>query len=980
LTRSTITPDATQIDAQTPLYNSAIISNYIKYLKSQSIDFDIEALLKCSGINRFDLNDEGHFLTQKEINRFHRCLDKMVDDPDIAYRVGRHTLYLKSTGTLIQYGMQFITIPSMYKVVDRIYSKWSRGHLSRTIITGKSQAEMTISVLPGVREEPFQCRNRQGIFETIAAIQTGKPAQVEHPQCMHRGDDVCRYRIAWKEKPSATWNRMGVYAGILSVLCAAGLPFFVPARIGLLTTLVMGLICLSIFLVGSRLEKRELTGRLKEQGDTADLLLQEIETRHNNARLVQEIGQASVDILEVNTFLASVLESMARNPDFTSGMVALLEDGGRHLCPVASYGIPETEWKRIERMELTVDLDAPGDIFIQSLKKGRPLFFREMETSTVGMTPERIEIIEHLKSDSLISMPLIHKKEPLGLLFVNTNDTKRHTSTSDINLLMGIASQISTGIVNARSYSQIQESEQRYRLLAESVTDVIWVLDLETLRLKYISPSATKAIGYTPDELLAMQLDQYLTPASFERATRAIFEATEGVKTGRTDPASASVTLELEELHKNGTLLPIEVTAGFLLDGMGMPNAVLGISRDLSERKKAERQRAEIEYRLQQSKKMESLGTMAGSIAHNFNNLLMVVLGNLELAKEELPEPSTTVTNIQRAINAAQRSADLSNMMLTYVGQLKKENAPVDLSQVAEAVLENMDESTMSNVKLDLELADPMPLVIADVAQMRQMVSGFVTNAIEALENENGRVRISTGAMHCDRNYLSTLYLKEEMAEGMYAYVEVADTGCGMDTETLTKVFDPFFSTKFTGRGLDMAAVMGIIRSHGGAVKVVSEKNKGAVFTALFPVRGSYLRAIAPESAQTETRIAGKTVLLVDDDTLVMEVGSQFLERLGYTVRSASNGQEALDILDQTSESIDCLLLDYTMPGMDGLETMQRAKAIRPETRVIITSGYTRQQIEDQFTAIARPDDFIQKPFEMKGLGKKLSSVLSKGG
>ena len=260
----------------------------------------------------------------------------------------------------------------------------------------------------------------------------------------------------------------------------------------------------------------------------------------------------------------------------------------------------------------------------------------------------------------------------------------------------------------------------------------------------------------------------------------------------------------------------------------------------------------------------------------------------------------------------------------------------------------------MANVTLDMELADPMPLVAADADQMRQMISGFITNAIEALGKEEGRVRISTGSMQCNKEYLSTTYLKEDMPEGMYAYVEVADTGCGMDAETLGKVFDPFFSTKFTGRGLGMAAVMGIIRSHNGAIKVSSVKNEGSVFTALFPIQGISLRPAAVENRDNEGVPERKTVLLVDDDEMVMDIGNQFLKRMGYSVRTASSGQQALEIFKQAPDRIDCLLLDFTMPGMDGLETMQQVRKIRPDARIIITSGYTRQQIEDRFARLAR--------------------------
>jgi len=978
LTGSNTSAGRSAFNAQTALYNSGILGNYIDYLQSHHVDLDIDELLRCSGLTHFDINDKGHFLTQAQVNRFHRCLDDALDDPEISYKVGQHALQMISTGTIKQYGLQFVTPAAMYKAVDRLYPKWSKGHLSKTTITGKDRADVTVSLRPGVREERFQCRNRHGLFEAIGKISTGQSAQVTHPVCMHRGDDSCRYLIAWREKPSAKWKRLGAGAGILSTALAIGTFFFMPTASWTLLTLAMGVACLSILLLGNRLEKKELTGLLKEQGDTAGRLLNEIEARYHHARLVQEIGLTAADIFEVNTFIETFLASMSRNLDFTRGLIALCDDDRKRLFYVDSFGFSPKEHRLLKKMDFNIDLDRSSDLFIRALKSGRPVFLKDIREQSDDMAPISLEIIEGLRVDTLISAPLIHKKELLGLLFVDPQGAESDHTTSDVNLLMDIASQVSTGIVNARSYSRLQESERRYRLLAENVTDVIWVLDVETLKWKYISPSVETALGYSPEEMKTLTPDQYLTPDSFQRVGTSMGEAMEQAATGAIDPTSISVTLELEAYRKNGTILPVEATAGFIVDEKGKPNAVLGISRDLSGRKKAEKKRTEIENRRQQAKKMESLGTMAGSIAHNFNNLLMVVSGNLELAKEGLPEPSSVAGNIQRAINASHRAADLSSMMLTYVGQMKKECIPVDLSQSVTAVLANLDESKMANVALDLDLADPMPLVAADADQMRQMISGFITNAIEALGKETGRVRVSTGSMHCDKHYLAATYLKEEMPEGMYAYVEVADTGCGMDKETLGNVFDPFFSTKFTGRGLDMAAVMGIIRSHDGAVKVSSVKNEGSVFTAIFPIQGISLRQIKPNRPKTEAGASGRTVLLVDDEEMVMDIGIRFLKHLGYNVRTASGGREALDLFAQVSDSIDCLLLDYTMPGMDGLETMKQIRKIRTDARIIITSGYTRQQIETRFAQVGLPDAFLQKPFEMKALNEKLIEVISR--
>ncbi len=976
MTETTSTSDASGINDKTPLYSSGAIKNYIHYIESRKLDVDVDDLLSCSGISRFDLNDEGHFFTQKQFSTFYKCLIERQPDKEIAYKVGQHVPYMKSSETITQYGLQFVTPQAIYKAFGNIFLKWSRAHSCKTAIIGKNRAEVVLKTRPGAKESAFQCQHRLGLLESIAKILTGQRGQVDHPQCMHRGDDVCRYQISWRNKASTNVKRKGGL-GVLAALVtgAATLPFL-PILHWALLILAMVIICLSVFLVADRLERKELERFLKKQGDAAGHLLQEIEIRHHNTHLVKEIGQASVNTLETRPFLDKVLKAIESKTIFTRGMIALCEEGRDLLRHGASFGFSNSEHQWIEQIKVKIDYDDTANIFTNSLKNGRPIMLEDIRDQVLPIHTNSARTIDSLQVETLISIPLIYKKEPVGFLFVDTKGNGKKAGTNDINLLMGIAPQIATGIVNARSYSQIQESERHYRLLTENAADVIWIVDCRTLKLKYISPSVKMAQGYTPDQIMGITLDQYLTPDSATRIKALMEEVTQSAQNKKIDLRHYSTTLELEEFHKEGSIIPFEVTASFIVNKEGLPDSMLCISRNLSERKEADRKRSEIETQRLQAKKMESLGTMAGSIAHNFNNLLMVVLGNLELAREDLPASSNTITNIQRASNAAQRAADLSGMMLTYVGQLKKESVPVNLSQVVRGVLETLDEPTTANVTLDLDLAEPMPLVDADADQMRQMVTGFVTNAIEALENRGGRVHITTGSMHCDRIYLATTYLKEDMPEGLYAYVEVADTGSGMDEETLSNVFDPFFSTKFTGRGLGMAAVLGIIRSHGGAIKVSSAKNEGAVFTALFPIQGISMSRSKQGPLPFETTSAKQVVLLVDDEPMVREVGRQFLERLGCQVLEAANGQQALDIFLRAQDNIDCVLLDYTMPGMDGLETMQRLKTIRNDATIIISSGYTRQQLEDLF-ADSVPDDFIQKPFQMKALREKLNRAIS---
>ncbi|PIE66746.1 MAG: hypothetical protein CSA23_07570 [Deltaproteobacteria bacterium] len=984
---------STTIDHDTPLYSSGIIDNYVHYLEAHHEDVDIDDLLHCSGLTRFDINDEDLFLTQEQINTFHRCLAEILGDPKIAYHVGKWAMPTKLTSRLKRYGLQFVTPGTMFKALDQVYPKWAKGHASRTRILDSNHAEATIQVKPGVHEKPFQCENRHGILEAVGHLATGRSIRVSHPACMHQGDEVCTYRITWPDRLSLRWKRTGACCGVVSAVAAAGIFVQRGLIIGLPATLALALICLLVIWNAGRLERNELVSYLKQQGDTAGHLIEEVETRYHNSRLVHEIGQAGAVILEETAFLKTVLDAMSRNLAFRRGMIALCNENQTTLYHTANFGFSPEESHLLDCLHVDMTKGDPANLLSSSLKAGRPIFLKDIRKHLSGISPENTEIILQLGVETLISIPIIFEKALLGILFFDDRGIGRELTASDNNMLMGIASQVATGIINARSYKRLQESEQRYRLLADNVADVIWVMDISTMAMRYISPSVKKIMGYSPEEISVLPIDRYLTTDSYERVTATLAETLAMVSAGVIDPEHYTITLEVEKRHKalstpwSGQVLrligslsrPIRRrtcrSSRGPLDNNGRPDALLGITRDLSERKKVEQEQADIQSKLQQVKKMESLGTMAGSIAHNFNNLLMVALGNLEIAKGDLPTTSSTASNVQRAINASQRAADLSNMMLTYVGQVQKESMPVDLSQIVTTVIQTLDDSHTANVELDL--ADPMPLVAADAGQMRQVITGFVTNAIEALEGRQGRVRIATGSMHCDRKYLSQTYLNEDMPEGMYAYVDVADTGCGMNAETMGKVFDPFFSTKFTGRGLGLAAIMGIIRSHNGAIKVTSHENEGSLFRALFPIqRISYRKPDAITSKANENETGG-TVMLVDDENLVMDIGSQFLSHLGYQPLTASSGAEAVDLYKKDPERFDCLLIDYTMPGMDGLETMRQIRTICPEARIIITSGHTREQISPHFRQDDPPDGFIQKPFEMKSLQEKISNVMN---
>lgn len=414
------------------------------------------------------------------------------------------------------------------------------------------------------------------------------------------------------------------------------------------------------------------------------------------------------------------------------------------------------------------------------------------------------------------------------------------------------------------------------------------------------------------------------------------------------------------------------------IDNNGTVTGVVVCSRDMTERKEAEEERRRLEEQIRHVQKLESLGVMAGGIAHDFNNILMIILGHAELATACLPADSTAQGDIKSIINAAIRAADLSKQMLAYAGKGRFVIRSLDLGKVISEISSMMSVSVSKKALLNFNLAPNLPPVEADVNQLHQLIMNLVLNASEAIGDESGTITISTGSRYCDSGFLSRTWLYENQPEGTYVYMEVCDTGCGMDKETLLKIFDPFFTTKFTGRGLGLAAVLGIIRSHRGALTISSEPGKGSSFAIYLPVTSKPADEV-PEPATGMEEFVGKgTILLVDDEDGVRQIAEKMLENMGLTVLTAADGREALEVFQAQRDDIVCVLLDLTMPEMDGEETFHRLKIIRDDVRVILSSGYTSEDVLQRFMNQGLAG-FIEKPYTLESLRSNISQVLATG-
>jgi signal transduction histidine kinase len=389
-------------------------------------------------------------------------------------------------------------------------------------------------------------------------------------------------------------------------------------------------------------------------------------------------------------------------------------------------------------------------------------------------------------------------------------------------------------------------------------------------------------------------------------------------------------------------------------------------------RKLAEEQRLKLDRRLFHAQKLESMGVLAGCIAHDFNNILMAIIGNADLALLHIEKGSPALENLQRIGQAAARAADLTKQMLAYSGQGRFVVESLDLNLLLEKMLPLLEVSISKKAALRLNLHHPLPAVMADATQIHQIVMNLVINASEAIEDNSSVIDIATGCVECDRNYLKDVWLDQNLSEGLYVYLEVADTGCGMDKETMAQLFDPFFTTKLTGRGLGMAAVLGIVEGHKGAIKVYSEPGKGTTFKVLLPASGRPADAFSHDVRADQWKGSG-TVLLVDDEETVRGIGAEMLRELGFTPITANDGLEAIGIFKRMPD-IALVILDLTMPRMDGGECLRELLRLDPKVKVILTSGYGEQEVTEKFAGQGL-SGFIQKPYRLSVLRDAVKTV-----
>ncbi len=494
----------------------------------------------------------------------------------------------------------------------------------------------------------------------------------------------------------------------------------------------------------------------------------------------------------------------------------------------------------------------------------------------------------------------------------------------------------------------LQEAVREWQATFNAIYDGVALVDTEG-RLQRYNAGFLKLLGMEGADIHGRKLDDLIRPAAGERS---LFQVLEGLR--RTT---------LERVMGDRTF---NITVDPMITDSQTQEGGVAIITDVTESKR-------IDQQLRHSQKLESIGLLAGGVAHDFNNLLMGILGNASLALDTLHDPQKAAQLLTDVIRASERAADLTRQLLAYAGKGRFITGPIDLSKTIDELIPLIQASIPRKVDLQLKLSGDLPSIQADKTQIEQLVMNLLINAGEAIGSDGGRVEVSTGVRNVTVDELAG-YFSETAVASDFVFLRVTDTGCGMDEETVKRIFDPFYTTKFLGRGLGLSATLGIVRGHKGAIKVTSAPSAGAEFEVLFP---AITNKPEPRAEPIEDKMArGKgAVLIVDDEEIVRNVLQQILTRAGYEVLLAENGAEAIRVFSKNAGRISLVVLDLVMPVMSGKETLPHLLTMRPGVPVIVSSGQNEDECVRELQE-PRIAGFLQKPYRPAAFAAKVKAVM----
>lgn len=549
------------------------------------------------------------------------------------------------------------------------------------------------------------------------------------------------------------------------------------------------------------------------------------------------------------------------------------------------------------------------------------------------------------------SVPIIVKDRFAGIIIVASR-SRSDVTGKELGLMGAFSNQIGVALENATLFEQLRKSEERYMDLFEHSPDMSHIVTREGIIVS-CNQTETDRLGYQKEDLIGFSV-LTLYPLQYHLAAKKVLD---DVFERRLEVYG----LEEQFIAKSGEVVDVSVNTSIVYDEARLPAFVRVVARDITEKKK-------LESKIMHAQRIDSIGNLAGGIAHDFNNILTSILGSTAIMKRKMRKSNTWYHFADIIETAAKRGAGLTRQLLTFARKSTPQFRPIIVNDIVEETLRLFERSIDKSYVIKKELSDDIAIIRGDDGQIQQALLNLLINARDAMPN-GGAITISSRNVGSDVSHANVF---GESRAGEFASIVIRDTGVGMNREVQERIFEPFFTTKEKGTGLGLSVVYGVVNSHGGFTTVQSEPGKGTQFSMFFPLvadREKFHRSLKQQKLQR----GNEHILVVDDEEHVSELISRMLDHLGYKVNVVHSGQEALQVAKKRTR-IDAVILDMNMPTMSGKETFEKLKKIRPDVRVVVSTGYSNESLEPAMIENLI-DGFLQKPYQMEELSKVLREV-----